>query len=198
MVQTSPKRGALGGIAGVPAASGAQAIQLGSRVGGQVCPVLFIIRPAQALSSAPLLVASQRQRPIRRAVRVKTVQRVPRPLSQAQVAALLAQLRSNRDRAIVLLMLQGGLRPGEVLGLHLEDIAYGRRRVVVRHRDDHPKGARSKSRYERVVDLHEPETLAIVSAYVMDERPADCDSPLVFLIGGGGARRLEALSYDGL
>ena len=59
-----------------------------------------------------------------------------RPRSQA----LLAQLRSKRDRAIVLLMLQGGLRPGEVLGLHLEDIAYGRRRVVVRHRDDHPEG----------------------------------------------------------
>ena len=138
------------------------------------------------------------QRPIRRAVRVKTVQRVPRPLSEAQVAALLEQLRSKRDRAIVLLMLQGGLRPGEVLGLHLEDLAYGRRRVVVRHRDDHPKGARSKSRYERVVDLHEPETLAMLSAYVMDERPTGADSPLVFLIGGGGKRRLEALSYDGL
>ena len=146
----------------------------------------------------PFMGGASRQRPIRRAVRVKTVQRVPRPLSQAQVQALLAQLRSNRDRAIVLLMLQGGLRPGEVLGLHLEDIAYGRRRVVVRHRDDHPKGARSKSRYERVVDLHEPETLAMVSAYVMDERPADGDSPLVFLIGGRGKRRLEALSYDGL
>jgi len=32
----------------------------------------------------------------------------------------------------------------------------------------------------------------------MQERPADSDSPLVFLIGGGGKRRLEALSYDGL
>ncbi len=146
----------------------------------------------------PFMGGASRQRPIRRAVRVKTVQRVPRPLSEAQVQALLAQLRSRRDRAIVLLMLQGGLRPGEVLGLHLEDIAYGRRRVVVRHRDDHPKGARSKSRYERVVDLHEPETLAMVSAYVMDERPAGGDSPLVFLIGGRGKRRLEALSYDGL
>jgi integrase len=146
----------------------------------------------------PFMGGASRQRPIRRAVRVKTVQRVPRPLSEAQVRALLAQLGSRRDRAIVLLMLQGGLRPGEVLGLHLEDIAYGRRQVVVRHRDDHPKGARSKSRYERVVDLHEPETLAMVSAYVMDERPADGDSPLVFLIGGRGKRRLEALSYDGL
>jgi integrase len=146
----------------------------------------------------PFMGGASRQRPVRRAVRVKTVQRVPRPMSDAQVQALLGQLRRNRDRAIVLLMLQGGLRPGEVLGLHLEDVAYGRRRVVVRHRDDHPKGARSKSRYERVVDLHEPETLAAVSAYVMDERPADADSPLVFLIGGRGRRRLEALSYDGL
>lgn len=146
----------------------------------------------------PFMGGASRQRPVRRAVRVKTVQRVPRPLSEAQVAALLAQLRRKRDLAIVLLMLQGGLRPGEVLGLHLEDLAYGRRRVVVRHRVDHPKGARSKSRYERVVDLHEPETLAILSTYVMEERPAEADSPLVFLVGGRGKRRLEALSYDGL
>lgn len=72
------------------------------------------------------------------------------------------------------------------------------RRVAVRHRDDHPQGARSKSRYEWVVDLHEAETLATVSAYVMGERPTDADSRLVFLIGGRGTRRLEALSYDGL
>lgn len=146
----------------------------------------------------PFMGRASRQRPIRRSVRVKTVQRVPRPLDEDQVQALLGQLRRRRDRAIVLLMLDGGLRPGEVLGLHLEDIAYGRRRVVVRHRDDHPKGARSKSRFERVVDLHEPETLAALSAYVMSERPADSDSQLVFLIGGQGSRRLEALSYDGL
>jgi integrase len=32
----------------------------------------------------------------------------------------------------------------------------------------------------------------------MGERPAEADSQLVFLIGGRGTRRLEALSYDGL
>jgi integrase len=160
-------------------------------------------RPDPALARVPerhrpFMGRASRQRPVRRAVRVKTVARLPRPLDDDQVDALLAQLRGLRDRAIVLLMLHGGLRPGEVLGLHLDDLAYGRRRVVVRHRDDHPKGARSKSRVERVVDLHDPETLAAVSAYVMRERPADAESRLVFLIGGRGARRLEALSYDGL
>jgi integrase len=133
-------------------------------------------RPDPALARVsdrhlPFMGRASRQRPVRRAVRVKTVQRVPRPLDDDQVTKLLGVLRCQRDRAIVLLMLQGGLRPGEVLGLRLEDVAYGRRRVVVRHRDDHPKGARSKSRYERVVDLHEPEALATLSTYVMSERP---------------------------
>lgn len=160
-------------------------------------------RPDPALARVadrhrPFMGRASRQRPIRRAVRVKTVQRLPRPLSDDQVDALLGELRTLRDKAIVLLMLHGGLRPGEVLGLHLEDLAYGRRRVLVRFRDDHPKGARSKSRYERVVDLHEAQTLATVSAYVMNERPADVESRLLFLIGGHGTRRTEALSYDGL
>ncbi|MER7486162.1 tyrosine-type recombinase/integrase [Streptomyces sp. NPDC126497] len=146
----------------------------------------------------PFMGRASRQRPVRRAVRVKTVQRVPRPLDDEQIRLLLAQLRGLRDRAIMLLMLHGGLRPGEVLGLHLDDLAYGRRRVVVRHRVDHPKGARSKSRQERVVDLHEADTLATVSAYVMNERPQDADNRLVFLIGGRGTRRLEPLGYDGL
>ncbi len=146
----------------------------------------------------PFLSHASRQRPLRRAVRVKTVERLPRPLSDEQVQALLSALRSRRDEALVRLMLEGGLRPGEALGLQLEDIAYGRRRVVVRHRDDHPRGVRSKSFRERVVDLHEPGALAALSAYVMSERPKDTDSPYVFLVGGNGRRRAEALSYAAL
>ena len=146
----------------------------------------------------PFMGRSSRQRPMRRNVRVKTVHRLPRPLDEEQVSALLGALRGHRDRALVLLMLQGGLRPGEVLGLHLEDIAYGRRRLAVRHRLDHPKGVRPKSLTERLVDLHEPEALAAVSEYIMRERPGDADSPFVFLVGGHGARRTEPLGYDAL
>jgi len=146
----------------------------------------------------PFMDGASRQRPVRRTVRVKTVQAVPRPLDDQQVAALFGALRCRRDRALLLLMLDGGLRPGEALGMCLEDVAYGRRRVVVRCREDHPKGVRLKSRRERVVDLHEPTTLAAVSDYVMTERPADAESPYLFVVGGRGARRLEPLGYDAL
>lgn len=133
-----------------------------------------------------------------RLIRVRSVHRLPRPLEDDQVERLLGAVACLRDRALMLLMLHGGLRPGEALGLHLEDIAYGRRRVAIRCRDDHPKGARGKSRVERVVDLHDGETLDAVNAYVMQERPRGSGAPFLFLVGGGGERREEPLSYAAL
>ena len=146
----------------------------------------------------PFVSEASRQRALRRVLKVRQPQRLPRPLSEAQVAALLEQLVCRRDVAMVRLMLDGGLRPGEVLCLQLEDLAYGRRRVVIRVRDDHPDGVRPKSRRERVVDLFEARTLATVSDYVMGERPTSAASPFVFLVGGHGARRCEPLTYAGL
>lgn len=146
----------------------------------------------------PFLGHASRQRPMRRSVKVKTSLRVPRPMTDEQVERFFAGLRRLRDRAVFLLMLQGGLRPGEVLNLKFEDVQYGRRRVVVRHREDHPKGVRTKSRTERVVDLHEPEALSVLSAYAMKERPKDAENPFVFLVGGNGKRRREPLGYDAL
>ena len=146
----------------------------------------------------PFLSLTTKQHPVRRVVRVRTVQRLPRPLSDEQVTRLFSSLTRRRDQAIFLLMLQGGLRPGEVLNLHLEDVQYGRRRVTVRHRIDHPKGARTKSSVERVVDLHEPETLATVSAYMLHERPSDTNATHLFLVGGNGSKRHEPLGYAAL
>lgn len=174
---------------------------LSGQLDGQENPLQVIDDPAQARVSErhrPFLGRASRQRPIRRVVRVKTVRHLPRPLTDEQVTQLLGALRRWRDKAMLLLMLQGGLRPGEVLNLQLEDIQYGRRRVVIRYRADHPKGVRTKSRTERVVDLHEPEALQAVSTYVMQERPTDTASPYVFLVGGQGTKRHEPLSYAAL
>jgi len=166
------------------------------------------LNPIARVADRALVHAADRHRPFlagithtqqtRRALQVKTVRRLPRPLDADQVAALLGALRCGRDLALVRLMLDGGLRPGEALGLHLGDVAYGRRRVTIRHREDHPRGVRQKSRTERVVDLHEAATLEAVSAYVLAERPTDAGTTLLFLVGGKGPRRCEPLSYPAL
>lgn len=144
----------------------------------------------------PFAGGASRQQPIRRTVRVRLPLRLPRPMSSEDIETLLASVTTMRDLAIFLLMLDGGLRPGEVLCLQLDDISYGRRRVTIRKRDDHPQGARAKARHERVVDLHQPRTLDAVSRYVLHERPLEADSPFVFLVGGVGMRRCEPLSYQ--
>ncbi len=164
-------------------------------------PIQQVDDPALARVSErhrPFMGWASRQRPMRRAVRVKTVQRLPRPMDDDQIDSLLNSLRLKRDKAMLLLMLHGGLRPGEVLNLQIEDISYARKRVIIRYRTEHPKGARTKSRTERVVDLLQPETLQAVSDYVMHERPTDTDSPYVFLVGGRGKRRHEPLGYYAL
>jgi integrase/recombinase XerD len=161
------------------------------------------MRPDPALARVPdrrqpFMGRASRQKPVRRTVTVKQPRRLPRPVDDGVLEDFIGSLKRLRDLAMFLLMLDGGLRPGEVLSLHLADVSYGRRRVTVRKRDDHPHGVRGKSRSERIVDLHEPRTLDAVSRYVMHERPLDADSPFVFLIGGNGVRRLEPLGYDAL
>ncbi|MGW2339494.1 tyrosine-type recombinase/integrase [Streptomyces sp. NPDC001661] len=146
----------------------------------------------------PPLTNARRQQPVRRVLRVKTVEAVPRPMPDAVYRALVDALRTRRDLALLEVMWEGGLRPGEVLGLRLEDISYGQRRVTVRRRDDHPHGVQQKSRRDRVVDLWEGRALPALNAYVMRERPSDVDSPWVFLVGGRGRRRGEPLGYDAL
>ncbi len=146
----------------------------------------------------PPLLTSGKQRPIRRSLRVKTTEPLPRPIPDETYRALISVMRTRRDRALLELMHEGGLRPGEALGLHLEDISYGRRRITVRWRDDHPRGVRQKSRRDRVVDLLEGRALPAINDYVLRERPQDAETTLVFLVGGRGQRRCDPLSYDGL
>jgi integrase len=62
---------------------------------------------------------------------VRGVRRLPRILEPAEVEALMAALRTERDRAIVRAMLLGGLRRCEVRGLRLEDLRLGEWRVFI-------------------------------------------------------------------
>ncbi|SRR6266852_4665087 len=64
----------------------------------------------------PFMGRASRQRPIRRGVKVKTVRRLPRPMDDEHLDKLLASLRLKRDKAMLLLMLHGGLRPGDYMG----------------------------------------------------------------------------------
>lgn len=90
---------------------------------------------------------------------VREIRRLPESLDPADVGAFLADLATHRDRAIVLAMVLGGLRAGEVRALRLADVDQGRRRVRVIG-----KGGR-----ERVVPIDRA-FFAELAAYLGQER----------------------------
>ena len=84
-------------------------------------------------------------------------------------------------------MVLGGLRRCEVLGLRMEDLNAGERRLFV---------AEGKGGRQRVVPVS-ARFFAAVGAYLESERPAACATRQVFVVLKG-ARRGEPLSAAGL
>jgi site-specific recombinase XerD len=115
---------------------------------------------------------------------VRQPQRLPEALDPRDVAAFLADLRTHRDRAIVLAMLLGGLRAGEVRRLRLGDVDQGRRTVRVVGKGDR----------ERTVPV-DGMFFVELAAYLQRERPAGLATRECFVVLRGptaGAAMTEA------
>ncbi|HEX2810853.1 MAG TPA: tyrosine-type recombinase/integrase [Kineosporiaceae bacterium] len=102
---------------------------------------------------------------------VREPHRLPDSLSRTEIEGFLGDLATHRDRAMVWLMLLGGLRAGEVRGLRLADVDVGRRQVRIVG-----KGGR-----ERVVPVDRP-FFTELAGYLRDERPVGCASPECFVV----------------
>jgi integrase len=108
----------------------------------------------------------------------------PSFLTDDQLAAVLAACTNARDRAIVAVLADSGLRRAEVCALNWADVEYkdGLGRIYVRH----GKGAKARSSY------FTPAAWALLSKYAKS-RPQESDSP-VFL----GVSDDHRLNEDGL
>ena len=102
---------------------------------------------------------------------VRQPRKLPESLEPDDVATFLSDLRTLRDRSIVLLMLLGGLRAAEVRTLRLVDVDMGLRRVRVT----------GKGGKERVVPVDRA-FFGELAGYLRDERPADCAVPECFVV----------------
>lgn len=98
---------------------------------------------------------------------IRTPRTLPRVLAPAEVDALRAALRTDRDRAMVDAMVLGGLRRCEVLGLRLEDLSAGERRLFV---------AEGKGGRQRVVPVS-ARFFAAVGAYLECPNGPGCRRP---------------------
>jgi integrase/recombinase XerD len=118
---------------------------------------------------------------------VRAPRTLPRVLSPQEVEAFLGALRTARDRAMAEGMLLGGLRRCEVLGLRLEDVRTGERRLFV---------AEGKGGHQRLVPIS-PRFFRTLADYLDGERPRTSLTDRVFVVMKG-PRRGQPLSASGL
>lgn len=103
---------------------------------------------------------------------VKEGKRLPRDISDENVRRLFAVINNNRDKAIFTLMLNAGLRVGEIVGLTMESVEQPNDGSMSRLR------LLGKGNKERMVWLTH-ETMYTLQNW-LDERPA-CANRIVFL-----------------
>src|SRR6516165_8924387 len=118
---------------------------------------------------------------------VRVPRTLPRILPPAEADRLLAALRTDRDRAMVLAMLLAGLSRCEVLGLRFADVQIADRRVVI---------TEGKGGHHRVVPAAN-RFFGALGDYLHEERPAAADTDRLFVVLKGPRRGLP-LSAEGL
>ena len=118
---------------------------------------------------------------------IRTPRTLPRVLAPSEVDALRAALRTHRDRAMVEAMLLGGLRRCEVLGLRIDDVNAGERRVL---------GADGKGGRQRMVPVS-GRFFVSLGKYLGQERPPTSTTERMFVVLKG-PRRGAPLSAAGV
>jgi len=74
-----------------------------------------------------------------------------------------------RDRLLCLMLKEGGFRIGEVLGMRMEDLEFGKQGVHVRFRSDNENGARAKAGYGCDRFVHLPaDILGLLDVYITE------------------------------
>ena len=121
-------------------------------------------------------------------IRVRVPKRVIVPLSVDEVARFWASFHTDRDVAIVGLMLLQGLRSAEVLALNRDDVLLSEGQLRVR-------GKGSKLRFLPMA----PETIQLIEQYLRLERPNPCSAALfVSLKGRARGTRMTAAGLRSL
>lgn len=122
----------------------------------------------------------------KRLLTLKEPKTFARCLTQAEVRDIVNACNHLRDKFLVCLLYETGIRLGEALGMRHEDIhSCGENKIYIIPRNDNWNHARAKSGRNRVVHVS-IELMKLYSNYLIDEYPEQVDSDYVFISCWGG------------
>lgn len=104
-------------------------------------PVIYATVPIPANGYKSFLIHTGKKVVSKNLLKRYTVKRIVTTISDEQFKIFFSCIKSLRDKLIVLLMYEGGLRIGEVLSLWIDDLFLWDKRVRVLPKGDLPNGA---------------------------------------------------------
>ena len=123
---------------------------------------------------------------------LKEDESVGRTIDKESITMLVNACTNCRDKLMILLLSETGMRIGEMLGvMYDEDVDYKNRTIFVRFRDDNPNDARAKNAEFRRAKISK-ETFDILMYYLAEYRELLKDSKYLFVkIAGENAGEPE-------
>jgi integrase len=113
-------------------------------------------------------------------LKVKEPKTFPGCLSDEEVKTLINACNRIRDKFLICLLYETGMRIGETLGLrHSDMVTGGKNEVHITNRLDNFNQARAKSG-DRIIHVNK-ELMQFYSDYLIEEYPEDVDSDYVFV-----------------
>jgi site-specific recombinase XerD len=151
------------------------------RRGVEVAPELVDWRRSGGRTYKPFLdqMGGRPRRMPRRPVRLRTQRRLPETLTVLQVTTLLSACEHLRDRFLIALLAETGMRIGQALGLRHCDVVSREKTVRIVPRDDNANGARAKCLGEAAIPVSAG-LVRLYTAYLFEEY-GDLDSDYVFV-----------------
>jgi integrase len=117
----------------------------------------------------PLLHHITKSKPIQtKLIKLKTQKTLPKILNQEQVLCAINACNSLRDKFLISLLYESGLRIGQALGLHHSDIRSWDNEITIQPRLNNENGARSKSISPYVIHITS-QLMALYSRYLLEE-----------------------------
>ena len=149
-------------------------------------PVKFrTVHVSQARRERELLTHTRRSASVEKNIlKSREPKRKIKTVTDKEFKKLLSSVQALRDKLILLLLKDGGLRKGELLGIRLEDIEFGESGIWIRFRDNNSNKARAKGGCgrDRFVDLP-ADLMALIDKYIATEwLDADPKEDFLFIV----------------
>ena len=145
-------------------------------------PVCYVDVPrGKWLTERDLLAHTRRGRAVvqRMEVKLKESDRLPPTISEQDFQTFIDSIHIGknpngdppgfRDRLLCLMLKEGGFRIGELLGMRMEDLEFGKQGVHIRFRPNNENGARAKAGYGNDRFVHLPtDVLGLLDVYITE------------------------------